>query len=395
MQRRSTFQAVSNPALPEGFELLNYVIERKLGQGGFGITYLAKEAVTGYRVVIKEAFPYGYVYREPETYRVLPNPEFEEEMRWALDIFQKEACTLRAFAKHENIVQVNSVFCAQNTGYIVLDFIQGKPLSELYPAGTSIEKSDLVYILLKLLRALEQLHARGIVHRDIKPANIMMSAGVEPVLIDFGAARPVMNTGTATQIGTPGYAPPEQISQTNYDKHPKPHIDLYALGATCYRLITGNEPDYVPYKLANDARLCSKYGADLLRSIDRARELLPAERWQSAAEWMEVLTTEPGSKQEEKHAEGPPNKAADKGGNVASPNNNATDEGKTSDSGPFDCLMPIGSLLGVVLGGFYGLYMWGWVGILFGFCGAFIGFFLGAFLAGVLEGIFKPSSKSV
>ncbi len=382
MEKVSTIQVASDSALPMGFELLNYVVERKLGQGGFGITYLAKEAVTGYRVVIKEAFPRGYVYREPGTYKVVPNPNCEKMTSWVLENFQKEACTLRSLAKHTNLVQVNSVFCAQNTGYIVLDFIEGQPLSELYPAGSSIGKADLVHILRRLLSALELLHARGTAHRDIKPANIMMSARGEPVLIDFGAARPVMNTGTATQIGTPGYAPPEQISQTNYDKHPKPHIDLYALGATCYRLITGNEPDYVPYKLANDAKLCSKYGADLLRSIDRARELLPAERWQSAAEWMEVLTTEPGSKQEEKHAEG-------------DPNNNEADKGKTSDSGPFDCLIYIGSCLGGGIGGFYGFDKWGWAGILLGFFGVFMGVFLGGFLAGVLEEIFKPSSKSV
>ncbi len=290
--------AVGKIVLPEGYELMNYVIECKLGQGGFGITYLAKEAITGYRVVIKEAFPQGYVYREAETYRVMPYEDCEEETRWALENFQKEACTLRTFAKHDNIVQVNSVFYALNTGYIVMDFIEGKTLNELYPAGKSIGKDELIQIMQKILRALEQLHARGIVHRDIKSANIMMSAAGEPVLIDFGAARPVRNTVSATQIGTPGYAPPEQMSQTNYDKHPKPHIDFYALGATCYRLITGNEPDYVPCKLADDAKLCSKYGRDLLRSIDRARELLPADRWQSAAEWIDALTAEQRAKEE-------------------------------------------------------------------------------------------------
>ncbi len=298
MEAEHISSAVGKIVLPEGYELMNYVIECKLGQGGFGITYLAKEAITGYRVVIKEAFPQGYVYREPGSYKVMPHPDCEEETRWALENFQKEACTLRTFAKHDNIVQVNSVFYALNTGYIVMDFIEGKPLSELYPAGKPIEKAELVRIMLKLLRALEQLHARGIVHRDIKPANVMMSAAGEPVLIDFGAARPVRNTVSATQIGTPGYAPPEQMSQTKYDKHPKPHIDFYALGATCYRLITGSEPDYVPYKLADDAKLCRIYGKDLLRSIDRARELLPAERWQSADEWIAVLTAEQRAKEE-------------------------------------------------------------------------------------------------
>lgn len=278
--------------LPAGYRLLNYVIERKLGNGAFGITYLAHEDVTDYKVVIKESFPEKFVYREPGTYAVQAYPKYEESACWALGNFEKEARTLRFLTRQDNIVQVNTVFRQLNTGYIVMDYIEGKNLHEIYPAGSSIEKEELERILRRLLQALDLLHSKGIIHRDIKAENIMMSATGEPVLIDFGAARPALPDGTATQISTPGYAPPEQTSKANYDKHPKRQHDLYALGATCYRLITGNEPDYVPCKLAEDAELVNRYGAVLLRGIDRARELLPAARWQSAQQWLDELTAE-------------------------------------------------------------------------------------------------------
>jgi serine/threonine protein kinase len=159
-------------------------------------------------------------------------------------------------------------------------------------------EGDLLLFLNDMLEALAFLHAHGIIHRDIKPENILITNEGKPVIIDFGAARPVDSGRSASQIYTENYAPPEQASKDHYDKYPKAHTDLYALGATCYRLITGYSPDYVPYQLAQDSQLSGSYSSKLLSCIDKARDLTPANRWQSAQEWMNHLSAAQRAREE-------------------------------------------------------------------------------------------------
>lgn len=283
-------------ALPVGTRLYNYVITDIIGSGGFGITYRAKEDVSGRIVVIKENFPthpeLKIVYRSPEDGKtVLPFPRYEEFYDWAKNIFAKEAHTLIGLPYHPNIVQVLSVFEANNTAYFVMPFIKGCSLHERYLPPATMPEHELRPFLKDMLEALAHLHAHNVIHRDIKPQNILITPEGKPVLIDFGAARPDNTRKSATQIGTAGYAPPEQMSEKEYDKHPKPHTDLYALGATCYRLITSYEPDYMFDRLAKDPTIKGKYSSELLQSIDKAREKNPEDRWQSAQEWLAALNT--------------------------------------------------------------------------------------------------------
>ncbi len=282
------------PTLPAGYVLRDYIIEDVLGQGGFGITYRAREEMTDYTVVIKENYPSLFAYRDPMSGELRPMHKCEESYRWALESFEKEARTLRKLPKHTNLVNVTGVFRALNTAYIVMEPIDGKNLAELYPQGSQVEPQLLESILRKLLCALEPLHRQGIIHRDIKPGNIMLTTEGEPVLIDFGAARPTQGTHTATQIGTRGYAPPEQLEPTEYGENaekasPRPHWDLYALGCTCHQLITGYVPVSGARTLSERPELHGLYSSALLASIDKAHEKDPADRWQSAEEWMNAL----------------------------------------------------------------------------------------------------------
>ncbi len=291
------------PTLPVGYVLGEFRIEEVLGQGGFGITYRATELATDYSVVIKENYPTSFAYRDSMSGELRPMHKCEGSYNWALESFEKEARTLRRLPMHTNLVRVTGVFRALNTAYIVMEPIAGANLAELYPMGHTMEPELLMSILRKLLSALEPLHGQGIIHRDIKPGNIMLTPAGEPVLIDFGAARPVQGTHTATQIGTMGYAPPEQMDfaddgQVAEKRAPQPHWDLYSLGCTCHQLITGRIPIAGARPLSEREDLQGKYPACLLSSIDKAHELLPANRWQSAQDWLDELTADERAAQE-------------------------------------------------------------------------------------------------
>ena len=277
--------------LKEGYMLNNsYVIERKIGSGGFGITYKAKEIASGRTVVIKENFPAGCVYRDTtngET--VQPYPDKVELFNWSMGNFWKEVATLIELPYHPNVVRVLAAFYANNTGYIVMKQVKGINLHKLYPEHSNIPRKFLLPFINSMLEALAHLHKNGVIHRDIKPENIIITPDGSPVLIDFGAARISSENRKATQIGTFGYAPPEQISTTCYNEFPQPHIDLYALGATCYRLITGRDPMYNTDLLKANKIARRQYPRYVLATIDKAREAEPLKRWQSAAEWQTEL----------------------------------------------------------------------------------------------------------
>ncbi|MBR5887848.1 MAG: ankyrin repeat domain-containing protein [Akkermansia sp.] len=299
------------PILPKGYILGEYKIESVRGQGNFGITYSATELMTNYPVVIKENYPSDFAYRDPITGELRPKHDKDDDYQWALKSFEKEARTLRKLPIHPNIVHVTGVIRALNTAYIVMEPVSGQNLHKLYTGtsgttGRQMEAQLLESILRKLLSAMISMHSREIIHRDIKPANIMLTPAGEPVLIDFGAARPIQGTHHATQIGTRGYAPPEQMEVFEDEEdgekqppQPQPHWDLYALGCTCHQLITGRAPIHGSRQLTGRTELAGKYPARLLSSIDKAREIDPANRWQSAQDWLDELTADERAAQEE------------------------------------------------------------------------------------------------
>ena len=292
-------QATSfSPALPVGIKLGNYTILKVIGNGGFGITYLAQEEITEKLVVIKENYPAEVSFRNMTSLVVGPSGDSRKEAyEWALKRFLDEAQTL-ASLNHPNIVNVLTAFKALGTAYYVMPYVEGTELHIAAPAPDSINAEWLLPILKKILNALDYLHTEGLIHRDIKHSNILLNAASDPILIDFGTARALESTHSHTHIGTPGFMPFEQLSAKGKRG---PWTDFYALGATCYRLITGEIPphsvdrmvedEYLP--LAETPSLGKRFPMHVLKSIDKALSLDINERFQSAQEWLDALKNKP------------------------------------------------------------------------------------------------------
>ncbi len=291
------------PVLPVGFVLRDYKIIQTIGRGGFGITYLAEEEITERLVVVKENYPAEVSFRDMISYEVTPSGrDRKESYDWALTRFLDEAKVL-ARLNHPNIVPIRTAFKALGTAYYVMPHVEGTELHKAAPARDTITAEWLQPVLEKLLSALDYLHAQGLIHRDIKPTNILVTKSGEPILIDFGTARAQESTHTHTKIGTPGFMPFEQFSAKGKRG---PWTDLYALGATCYRLITGQVPpdaiermmddEYLP--LAGMAELSTRFPQSLLSSIDKALNMPARERWQNAQEWLTALHVQEPAAQE-------------------------------------------------------------------------------------------------
>jgi serine/threonine protein kinase/HAMP domain-containing protein len=291
---RTQHPATASPlALAPGLVLFEYRIDAVLGQGGFGITYLATDVNLNAAVAIKEYLPADYAQRASDK-SVSPRwPEDRDFYQGGLDSFLVEARTLASF-RHPNIVRVARFFEANRTAYMVLEYERGKPLKRWWPGREEMREADLLGLLQPLLDGLAAVHAAGYLHRDIKPDNIYVrKADGSLVLLDFGAARLTVGTaGAQSGVVTPGYAPPEQYS----DGAQGPWTDLYAMAATLYWMISGSKPPAAPARLAGaepmvPALACGRgrYSDEFLRAIDRALELDPAARPRSVGEWAEKL----------------------------------------------------------------------------------------------------------
>ena len=221
-----------------------YRIERVLGQGGFGITYLARNTVFDIDVAIKEFFMKDENDRDGSSV-TMPNTTKQELFHGQMDKFKKEAKRMFAI-KNEHIIGVQDLFEENGTAYYVMDFVDGENLAErLKRTGKPMSEQEVRDILPQILDALKAVHDAGIWHLDLKPANIMLDKSGNVKLIDFGASKQLNaqkgGATTSTAISyTNGYAPREQMEQ-NYDKF-GPWTDIYALGATLYNLLTNKRP---------------------------------------------------------------------------------------------------------------------------------------------------------
>lgn len=223
-----------------------YKIERVLGQGGFGNTYVGINTVLEEKFAIKEFFMQGINGRDVATGSVTVSldgnkPQFEGQ----LEKFKKEALRIRAL-NNPQIVKVYDLFEENGTAYYVMDFVDGENLAERQKwTGKPMTEQEVREILPQILDALKTVHDAGIWHLDLKPANIMLTKEGKVKLIDFGASKQLNaqkgGATTSTAISyTNGYAPREQMEQ-NYDKF-GPWTDIYALGATLYTLLTKKLP---------------------------------------------------------------------------------------------------------------------------------------------------------
>ncbi len=270
-----------------------YVLERVLGQGGFGITYRATDTKLGRLVAIKEFFMAGSM-RAGAT--VQPSPTIAEQFRDRKERFREEARTLARF-RHPGIVQVFEFFDENNTVYMVMEYLEGRSLRQVARmAGGRIEEGQAVAYVLQAAAALEAVHAEGLLHRDIKPDNLLVLDDGSVVVVDFGTARQFGGEGSAvmSQTLSPGYAPIEQYSERGQFG---PAIDVYALGATLYELVTGEMPAGsidrgVGHELARPEELRPDLSPHVQEAILWAMEMDAAARPASAAAFAAALRGE-------------------------------------------------------------------------------------------------------
>jgi serine/threonine protein kinase len=289
-------EKIHRNSLRPGHALHWYRIRHVLGQGGFGITYLAHDTNLDEDVAIKEYLPIELAVREGDL-SVHPISEDKSgNFKWGLDRFINEARTLSKF-KHPNIVRVRSVFEENNTAYMVMEYEHGESLQDILTRRKTLEEAELLKILIPVLGGLEMVHQAGFIHRDIKPANIFIRRDGSPVLLDFGSARQSLGqmTKTLTSLVSPGYAPFEQYYSKSDEQGP--WTDIYGLGATLYRAIAGRTPQdavdrsksildgskdlFVPAVEIGKGR----YSERFLRAIDHALRFKQKERPQTIAEW--------------------------------------------------------------------------------------------------------------
>ena len=239
-------------ALQPGQMIGRYEIVSVLGQGGFGITYRARDVQLGREVAIKEYLPSALAMRQDGT-TVLPrSTKMADDFGWGRERFVDEGRTLASLHRVPAIVQVFDFLEANGTAYIVMELLQRRDARGAHQARTASSSPEEVdRILWPLLDGLEQVHNAGFLHRDIKPANILLDAAGNPTLIDFGASRAAMagRSTAMTAIFTPGYAAAEQMTSAKQG----PWTDIYGLSATLYHAITGKTPPSAFDRMLNDA----------------------------------------------------------------------------------------------------------------------------------------------
>lgn len=283
-------------ALPAGALVGRYQIVSVLGQGGFAITYLARDTQLGREVAVKEYLPAALAVR-PDGSSVLPrSTEVADDFGWGRSRFIEEGRTLANLHEAPSIVRVFDFLEANGTAYIVMEPLRGRTLEERVKAEGPLSPAGLQAMLSPLLAGLEKVHETGFLHRDIKPANIMLGAGGKPTLIDFGAARAAMadRTRTMTAIFTPGYAAPEQFTSAKQG----PWTDIYGLSATLHYAITGRAPPSAFDRLMEDAYESlaglrpQGFARRLLLGIDAGLSLPPERRPPDVAAWRPLLGEE-------------------------------------------------------------------------------------------------------
>jgi tRNA A-37 threonylcarbamoyl transferase component Bud32 len=289
--------------LAPGTRIDQYVITGLLGRGGFGITYLARDEELRRDFALKEYFPEGLVRREGTGVRFLSGPNSESDYRWGLRKFHEEARLLAQFS-HANIVGVRRVFEANDSAYMLLDFIKGRTLEAwLQGLDSPATQEELDLISVPLLSALGLVHANRTWHLDISPENVMVrSADGAPILLDFGASRFELKQHSqllSALVFKAGYSAPEQYT-ANADRY-GPWTDIYAFAAMLYRAIAGRRlPDAAERQLGNMGVAAmeigrGRYREDFLKAIDWGLSILPRERPQSIAQWRRPLLERGGA----------------------------------------------------------------------------------------------------
>ena len=283
--------------LPIGFTLAEFTIEQVIGEGGFGIVYLALDTQLGRRVAIKEYMPSSLAARKDDLSVTVTSPRHRETFDLGLRSFVKEAITLARF-DHPALLKVFRFWEQRGTAYMVMPYLEGQTLKQHLRARLDAPPEAWLRTLLDpLLDGLEHLHAHNCLHRDIAPDNIQILPSGVPLLLDFGAARQVIGDATQalTVILKPGFAPIEQYSDSVALRQGA-WTDVYALAAVCYYAISGKTPQASVARVMHDEMPSAasigaqRYSPEFLGFIDACLRVRPQDRPQSIAEARRLMT---------------------------------------------------------------------------------------------------------
>ncbi|MBU0656312.1 MAG: SUMF1/EgtB/PvdO family nonheme iron enzyme [Gammaproteobacteria bacterium] len=296
-------------ALQPKTRLQEFEIVGVLGSGGFGITYKAIDTTLSTDkqkiwVAIKEYFPRDHVLREHGRTTVVPHsPKDQTFYDYGFKSFQEEARTLARFPEHPNIVQIKRYFMANGTAYMVMPYLEGQTFGQWLAANPRPTQQQLLDIFIPVLDGLRAVHAENYLHRDLKPGNIYLRSDGRPLLIDFGAARLALgeHSKSLSVVLSEGYAAKEQYSKRG---NQGAWTDIYAIGATLWRAISGCDPepatdrseardDGLPDPLRPAVEVGKgRYSDSFLKAIDWALAYMPQDRPQTVKAFQDVLLNE-------------------------------------------------------------------------------------------------------
>ena len=270
-----------------------YWVGTALGEGGFGITYIGRDMTLNRRVAIKEYYPSGFATRNNTVSgRVLEISQSPTQVyQNGCDKFLGEAKVVAGFSDIPNIVAIHDVFRANDTAYIVMEYLTGESLKKHLETRGPVPYGPIMAWFFPLLKALEQVHAAGVIHRDISPDNLILMPNGTLKLIDFGAAREVLGAKSLSVVLKPGYAPIEQYSSSGKQG---PWTDIYALCGTIYKCITGVTPPESTDRIVQDTlRRPSEMGITLPVQFEailmKGLSIRAEDRYQTMAALLEDL----------------------------------------------------------------------------------------------------------
>ena len=274
-----------------------YIVGRVLGYGGFGVTYLGYDNILKRKIAIKEYLPTDFSTRMPgETKLTVYSGAAGEQFTAGLKSFVEEAHRLAKFNSLPGIVDIYDSFSENNTGYIIMEYLEGKTVKEMLKENGTFTFERAKEIVLAVLAPLKEVHKEGIIHRDIAPDNIFITDDNTVKLIDFGASRyaTTLHSKSLSVLLKPGYAPEEQYRSRGQQG---PWTDMYALSVTFYKMLTGITPEEALERRVKDAvKEPSKLGAVLPQSAENAimnaMNVNIEERTQSAEAFEQALTAD-------------------------------------------------------------------------------------------------------
>lgn len=283
-----------------------YIVGQVIGYGGFGVTYIGYDGLLEKKIAIKEYLPSEFGTRMPgQTEVTIYSGEREEQFYSGIEKFVDEARRLAQFTDVPGIVHIFDSFMENRTAYIVMEYLEGETLKEHLAKEGKIGVEEALSIMIPILDALQEVHKIEIIHRDIAPDNIFLTRDGKVKLLDFGAARYATTTHSKSLsvIIKQGYAPEEQY-RSRGDQGP--WTDVYACGATLYKMLTGITPEDSMERVGKDTLVPpSKKGAKTSKNLDtaimNAMNLAIEDRTQSAKEFEDELMSEAEVKRKKQH----------------------------------------------------------------------------------------------